>query len=255
MVASGRRAIRDAAATAVAGVVVAGAAATVLGGAYPASTATLVGAAALGTVPALASAVAVLRRRPRTSTPADRVTLTRSVLASGCAAVTVMVLAGSVPARTWWLLALAVPALLLDAADGLVARRTGSVSVAGARLDMQVDAGFLVVLSVAVAPVLGGWVLLIGAMRYLFVAASWLRPALAAPLARSEFRRAVAGLQGAMLAVAIAPVVPLGAATVAVLFALALLLVSFGRDVVTLERRVRALTPGMRPGSMGTPRT
>ena len=91
----------------------------------------------------------------------------------------------AVPARTWWLVALIVPTLLLDAVDGPVARRTGTVTEAGGRLDMQVDAGVLVVLSVAAAPVVGIWVVLIGALRYVFVAASWLRPSLRRPLPRS----------------------------------------------------------------------
>lgn len=236
---SERQAMRDAAATVAAGLVVAGAAAGVLSHVYPTAATTVGVAAVVGSLPALLSAAAVLRRRPRMSTPADRVTLARAVLASGCAAITAMVLAGAVPARTWWLLALTVPALLLDAVDGMVARRTGAVSAAGARLDMQVDAGLLVVLCLAVAPVVGVWVLLIGAMRYLFVAASWLRPILLTALPRSQFRRVVAGLQGGVLAVAIAPVVPVSVATVAVLLGLGLLVVSFGTQIVALERQGR----------------
>ena len=147
------------------------------------------------------------------------------------------------PGRTWWLLSLVVPCLLLDAADGLVARRTGTVTAAGARLDGELDAGILVVLSLAVAPVLGVWVLLIGVMRYLFLAGSWVRPAWRGPLAPSHVRRAVAGLQGAALAVAVAPVVPLGVATAGVALALVLLAVSFARDVATLESRAKVKVP------------
>lgn len=210
----------------------------------------------LGTVPAVLAAGAVVRRDPPGSTVADRVTLTRAALACGCAAVAVLVLAGAMPGRTWLLVVLAAPTLALDAVDGQVARRTGSVTAAGARLDQEVDAGVLVVLSLAVAPVLGAWVLLIGALRYLFFAAARLRPALAAPLARSEFRRVVAGLQGAMLTVAIAPVVPIGAGAAAVGLALTLLLWSFGRDVLTLEARARsARASGSSAGaSTGVPR-
>lgn len=239
--ASGQRAPDDAAATALAGLLAAGATAAVLGHAYPASGTTALVAAAVGSLPAMLSALAVSRRRSGISTPADRVTLTRAVLASGCAAIATMVLAGAVPARTWWLLALTLPTLFLDAVDGLVARRTGTVTAAGAHLDMQVDAGVLVVLSVAVAPVIGWWVLLIGALRYLFVAASWLRPSLRMLLPRSRFRRAVAGLQGVVLAVAIAPVMPVGVARVALLLALGLLLGSFGSQVFLLERQARYL--------------
>ena len=149
---------------------------------------------------------------------------------------TVLVLAGPVPARTWTLLALTAPALLLDAVDGPVARRTGSTSAVGARLDMEVDAGLLVVLSLAAAPVVGGWVVLIGAMRYLLVAASWVRPELRTPLPPSTFRRGVAGLQGVVLAAAIAPFVPRWVATAAALVALGLLIASFTSEVVTMER-------------------
>ena len=238
-----RQAERDAAATVLAGLALPCAVVVVLTAVYAASEETVVVAIVLGTAPAVLSAVAVLRRRPLTTTVADRVTLARAVLASGCAAVTVLVLAGAVPGRTWWLLSLVVPCLLLDAADGLVARRTGTVSAAGARLDGELDAGILVVLSLAVAPVLGAWVLLIGALRYLFLAGSWVRPAWCGPLARSDVRRAVAGLQGAALAVAVAPVVPLGVATAGVAIALVLLAVSFARDVATLESRARVKVP------------
>lgn len=244
-----RQAGRDAAATVVAGVLVSALSALLTAVVYGAATALVLVAAVLGSAPAVLSAVAVLRRRPLASTPADRVTLTRVVLASGCAAVTVLVVAGAVPERSWWLLSLTVPTLLLDAVDGKVARRTGSVTAAGARLDGEVDAGVLVVLSVAVAPALGVWVLLIGALRYLFFAASWVRPMLREPLAFSAFRRVVAGLQGAVLSVAIAPVVPLALATALVLSGLVLLSVSFGRDVLTLEAQARShrRSPVQRP--------
>jgi len=240
-----RQAERDAAATALAGLALTCVAVVVLSEVYAASAETVVVAVVLGTLPAVLSAVAVLRRRPLSTTVADRVTLVRAVLASGCAAVTVLVLAGAVPGRSWWLLSLVVPCLLLDAADGLVARRTGTVTAAGARLDGELDAGFLVVLSLAVAPVLGAWVLLIGAMRYLFLAGSWVRPAWRAPLAHSHVRRAVAGLQGAALAVAVAPVVPLAVAAAVVALALVLLAVSFARDVVTLESRAKVNVPAL----------
>jgi phosphatidylglycerophosphate synthase len=230
---------RDAATTLVAGLLAAGAAAVGSGHAYGAVPATVAVATVVGWSPAVLSAVALLRRRPRSSTPADWVTLTRAVLASACAAITVMVLVGPVPARTWTLLALTAPALLLDAIDGPVARRTASTSADGARLDMEVDAGLLVVLSLAASPVVGGWVVLIGAMRYLLVAASWVRPALRTPLPRSSFRRVVAGVQGVALAVVIAPFVPVTVATVVALVALGLLVVSFSSEIAMMELQAR----------------
>jgi phosphatidylglycerophosphate synthase len=238
-VSSEAAATRDAAATVLAGLLVAATAAVGVSLRYSSTGATTGIAVVAGSVPAVLSAGGVLRRRPRISTPADRVTLGRAVLASGCAAVTVMVLAGVVAARTWWFVALIVPTLLLDAVDGLVARRSGSATRAGAALDMEVDAGVLVILSLAVASVLGEWVLLIGAMRYLFVAASWKWPVLSTPLPRSWFRRLVAGLQGAVLTAALAPVVPIDTARIAVLLALALLVASFGTQIVAIRGAAR----------------
>ena len=98
-----RQAERDAAATVLTGVVVACAAAAVPAVVYGASAETVVLAVVLGWLPAMLTSVAVLRRSPLVSTVADRVTLGRAVLVSGCAAVTVLVLAGEVPGRTWWL--------------------------------------------------------------------------------------------------------------------------------------------------------
>lgn len=92
--------------------------------------------------------------------PADLVTLSRGLLACGVAALTVESLLGRhvTPA----LLVLTVPALALDAVDGPVARRTGTVTAFGGRFDGEVDAFLILVLSVVVAPSLGWWVLEIG---------------------------------------------------------------------------------------------
>jgi hypothetical protein len=59
-------------------------------------------------------------------------------------------------------------------------------------------------------------------------------------LPRSQFRRVVAGLQGGVLAGALAPVVPVDVARAAVLLALVLLVVSFGTQIMAIRRRVAA---------------
>lgn len=130
-------------------------------------------AMAIGLAFVAVAALRVVRRRPTFSTPADRVTLFRAVLAGGCATIVVLSLLGDVPSRSWLLFALAAPALSLDVVDGWVARRTGTANAHGARLDMETDAAFLAVLSIPVSFLVGPWALAIGAMRYLFVAASW----------------------------------------------------------------------------------
>jgi phosphatidylglycerophosphate synthase len=228
--------VRDVAACVAAGAAVSLAAALVLDSVYPVSGWKTVIAAAVGVAPAVLAGIAVLRRQPAFTTPADRVTLGRAALACGCAAMTALVLLGPAPARDYWLFGVAVPTLLLDAVDGQVARRTGTATDAGALLDMQLDAGLLGVLSLAVATALGWWVVLIGAMRYLYVVASWLRPPLATPLPRSRFRVVVAGIQGGVLAGALAPFVPADVATAAVAVALGLLVVSFGSHLRAAQR-------------------
>ncbi|TWE29076.1 CDP-alcohol phosphatidyltransferase-like enzyme [Prauserella muralis] len=181
-------------------------------------------------------AAARYRHGTRTWGPADRVTLARAVLTGG---VTALVADDGGPAAHAALVALAAVALLLDAVDGQVARRTGTVTALGARFDMEVDALLILVLSVAVSRSLGVWVLAIGLMRYAFVAAAHAAPWLRAPLPPRAARKAVAAAQGIVLVTAAAGVLPAPAAAVTVAGALVLLTWSFGRDVRWLHRASR----------------
>ena len=167
--------------------------------------------------------------------PADRVTLARSTLVGGVTALTAD--SWLRPAPVPVLITLATAALVLDAVDGLVARRTGTASGLGARFDMEVDAFLLLVLSVYVAPTHGAWVLAIGAMRYAFGAAGWVLPWMHRQLSARYWRKVVAATQGIVLVVVAADVLPGGLEVVALLAALALLVESFGRDVVWLTRQ------------------
>ncbi len=141
------------------------------------------------------------------------------------------------PAPVAVLVAIAVVALVLDAVDGQVARRTGTASALGARFDMEVDAFLILVLSVYVARSLGAWVLAIGAMRYAFVAASWVCRGCVDHSRRRYWRKVVAATQGVVLVVAAAGVIPRPLMAAALVVALALLVESFGRDVRWLWRR------------------
>ncbi|MFC6085954.1 CDP-alcohol phosphatidyltransferase family protein [Sphaerisporangium aureirubrum] len=178
---------------------------------------------------------ALLRSRARSLGPAGRVTLARAELVGGVTALVTMFRMGK-DAPVELLVALAAVALILDAVDGHVARRTGTVSALGARFDMEVDAFLILVLSVFVAGTAGAWVLAIGLMRYAFAAAAWAAPWLRAPLPPSFARKTVAALQGIVLVVASARVLPPTAVTTLVAAALALLTWSFGRDVLWLYR-------------------
>lgn len=188
----------------------------------------------IGLVVPTVAALSIMRRRPRFSTNADRVTLLRAVLTGACATVVLLSFADILALRSWLLFALALPAVVLDAVDGWVARRSGTASPAGGRLDMETDAILLMILSIPLAWSVGPWVLAIGGMRYMFVAASWVRPALGQPLAFSQFRRVVAGIQGGVLVAAVMPLLPIPVAALATAVALFLLVISFGRDVITL---------------------
>ncbi|MBW0117031.1 CDP-alcohol phosphatidyltransferase family protein, partial [Pseudonocardia abyssalis] len=112
-------------------------------------------AAGLGFAAGLWALLDTAARRAGTDTlgPADVVTLARAALVGGVLALVVHG-AGPVP-----IVVVASVALVLDAVDGRVARRTGTVSALGARFDMEVDAVLLLVLSVHVATLLGPWVL------------------------------------------------------------------------------------------------
>ncbi len=173
--------------------------------------------------------------------PADRVTLARSTLVGGVTALTVDGIGG--PTSFAVLVGLAAVALVLDGVDGFVARRTGTASPLGARFDMEVDAFLLLALSAAVAGRTGVWVLAIGAMRYAYVAASWLLPWMRGGLPARYWRKVVAAVQGIALVVAASGVLPVPVATVAVAGALLLLVESFGRDVGWLWRHRPAAAP------------
>jgi phosphatidylglycerophosphate synthase len=175
--------------------------------------------------------VAAIRRHQRWPLgPADLVTLFRV----GLIGVVTALVAGGGP--TVPLVSVAALALVLDWVDGLVARGTRTESDFGARFDMEADAFLILVMSVYVSGLLGPWVLVIGAMRYLFGAAARVAPWLQGALPTSVGRKAVAAAQGIVLTVAAAEVLPAPVAAVMVAGALAALLWSFGRDVVGLWR-------------------
>ena len=177
--------------------------------------------------------------------PADRVTLVRATLVGAVAAL--MADAFVRPVAVPALVTFSVVALVLDAVDGWVARRTGTASPLGARFDGEVDAFLILVLSVYVARSIGPWVLAIGAARYLFLVASWLLPWMRAQLPPRYWRKTVAAIQGITLTVAVAKVLPQRGTEAVLVVALGLLTESFGRDVWWLRQEsVRSLVIAQR---------
>ena len=167
--------------------------------------------------------------------PASSVTLARATAAVGVAALAADSLANATPVAL--LVTLSAVALALDAADGWVARRTGTATALGARFDGEVDAFLIAALSVYAAPAYGAWVLAIGAARYLFLAGEWLVPWMRAPLPRRRWRRAVAATQGIVLTAAAAELLPRTLTQALLAAALAALAASVGECTWWLWRR------------------
>jgi phosphatidylglycerophosphate synthase len=166
--------------------------------------------------------------------PADWVTLTRALLIAGVAGLVADSFSRPLPVTA--LVTLSTVALALDAVDGQVARRTGTATALGARIDGEADAFLILLLSIAVSQDYGSWVLIIGAARYALLLAGWLIPWLAAPLPPRYWRKVVAAIQGIVLTVAVSGLVDRLAGMIAVAAALLLLAESFGRDVIWLYR-------------------
>jgi phosphatidylglycerophosphate synthase len=166
--------------------------------------------------------------------PADWVTLTRALLIAGVAGL----VADSFgrPVSITALVTLSTVALVLDAVDGQVARRTGTATELGARIDGETDAFLILLLSIAVSQDYGGWVLAIGAARYALLLAGWLIPWLAAPLPPRYWGKVVAAVQGIVLTVAASGLLDRRTGMIAVAAALLLLAESFGRNVIWLYR-------------------
>jgi phosphatidylglycerophosphate synthase len=194
---------------------------------------------AVGSVVALVTWALVARAMRREGLhalgPANQVTLVRAVLAAGLTALVVESWGGSV--SRWVVVPLAAVALALDLVDGWLARRQGEVTLLGAAFDMETDAWVILVLSVYVVPLVGAWVLLIGLARYLLLVAGLARPWLTLPAPPRPWAKVVAAVQDVVLVVVAADVLPRLAAQAVTLAALALLVESFGRQVVALRHR------------------
>ncbi|PRY63422.1 phosphatidylglycerophosphate synthase [Vreelandella songnenensis] len=169
---------------------------------------------------------------------ANRITLFRAVL--------IALVAGALAYDTftqaiWLWLVVATVALLLDGVDGWVARRTQSFSTFGARFDMELDALLILLLCIGLIRLesLGLWVLLIGVMRYLFVAAGWYLSWLSKPLYASFRRKLVCVWQVSALLLALTPLTHPYLASLLALSALISLAYSFGMDSWWLYRQYR----------------
>jgi phosphatidylglycerophosphate synthase len=174
---------------------------------------------------------------------ADLVTLARGLGVCFIAGFTLQALAGGL-ARNGVLamIIMGTLCLTLDGVDGRVARARGEATAFGARFDVETDAAMLIVLSIAVAAlgIAGWWVLVIGALRYGYVAASLIVPALRTPLPYRYSGKVIAVIQAVALLAALAFGLTHGAHWVPTMFLLAAfasLCWSFGRSVIWQVRQ------------------
>lgn len=137
------------------------------------------------------------------------------------------------------LVALVLFTLALDGVDGYLARRYRQESAFGARFDMEIDALMILILSGAAALLdkAGWWVVLIGLMRYAFLAAGWLYPRLEGELFPSFRRKLICVFQITALCLLLVPFVVPPVATGIAILALVLLTYSFAVDIRYLLRQ------------------
>jgi phosphatidylglycerophosphate synthase len=130
--------------------------------------------------------------------------------------------------------------LALDGVDGQVARSRGEASSFGARFDIETDAATALLLTVAllIFGIAGWWVLIIGLLRYGYVAVGLVVRALQQPLPYSQARRVIGVGQAVLLVIALMFDALLGDHRIAdwlwllPAFGLAALVWSFGRDII-----------------------
>ena len=138
--------------------------------------------------------------------PANQVTTLRAALV---ALVAGLVGERNLPAAGTGAAATSLIVTALDGVDGWLARRGRMTSGFGARFDMEVDALLVLVLSLLAWQYgkAGGWILLAGLLRYLFVAAGWILPFLRRETPPSLRAKTICVLQIVGLSVVILPIV------------------------------------------------
>lgn len=142
---------------------------------------------------------------------------------------------------SWLIVFLATLAILLDGVDGWLARRSGMASAFGARFDMEIDAFSILVMAALVyqSGKAGAWVILSGALRYIFVVVGHILPYLRQPLPPRKRRQTICVIQTVALVICLVPWVTPPWSILWASLALGLLSVSFAIDIVWLMRSSR----------------
>ena len=166
--------------------------------------------------------------------PANHVTMVRAMLVALIAS---LLGEPEVPRVAALATAVAVLIAALDGVDGWLARRSRMASAFGARFDVETDALFVMTMSILVWQhgKAGVWVLL-GGMRYLWVAATWGLTWMARPLRPTMRAKTISVFHMIGVSVALAPVIPPPYSAMIVAVALSALAWSFAVDVRRLWR-------------------
>lgn len=162
--------------------------------------------------------------------PANLVTTLRVLLLSLVAA---LIGEASTSTVAWAGALVAVVITTLDGVDGWLARRTKYASAFGARYDMEADALLILVLAVLAWQYgkAGAWIVLAGAMRYLFVASGYIWPWMNGGLPPSQRRKTICVVQIVGLIVVVSPIVTAPGSVVIAALTLLTLTWSFAIDV------------------------
>jgi phosphatidylglycerophosphate synthase len=165
---------------------------------------------------------------------ANRITTLRAALVAG-----LLPLAAAPHAASWPVIAVAVLALALDGVDGWAARRYRTASAFGSRIDQELDAVFMLLLSVLAwrSGAAGAWVLLAGLWRYIFLVLTKLSTAFAGALPPSSRRRAICPIVLGGFILALTPGLPAPAAAIVATASVILLSASFIADILGLWMR------------------
>lgn len=202
----------------------------------------------VGYLGALSLAVAAGPWRPVPARPADPsigpanlITLARSLLVGAVIALVVSGFSGGwQDGQRALAVGLSVVAVILDGVDGRVARRTRTSSAFGARFDVEIDSVLALALAIGLARELTPLALVLGLARYLYLTGAriwpWLNLALPTRLSRK-----IIGLLGTLtLIIATADFGPPSLGIGVVAAGTAVVLFSFGRDIVAQFRLHRA---------------
>jgi phosphatidylglycerophosphate synthase len=159
----------------------------------------------------------------------------------------------ALPWISWLLVAVAALTLGLDGVDGWAARRSGLGSRFGARLDVETDVAFAIVVALLAwqSDKVGAWFLLLGALRPAYLLAGMIWPALQAPLPPAFWRKFMAAMQMTIQVALLAPVIVAPVSTLLGLVLLAAMAASFAVDILGQFRRAHAQQPTNRQGTTG----